>query len=209
MKNAVAIGLLGPILDQGGGNKRWERWRPTVSICQQEDLLIGRFIILYQRRYSRLLKQVIEDIRHVSPETEVVPHVIEFDNPWDFEEVYSALHDFAGTFPFDPETEEYLVHITTGTHVAQICLFLLTESRHFPARLIQTSPSQQLENKTSGDYVIIDLDLSKYDHYICASTRTGRRYFIPQIGNQHLQPPLQSAMEQIERVATNSVDPFC
>ena len=31
------------------------------------------------------------------------------------------------------------MHITTGTHVAQICLFLLAESRHLPARLLQTS----------------------------------------------------------------------
>ena len=40
--------------------------------------------------------------------------------------------------PVRPGEEEYLVHITTGTHVAQICLFLLTESRYFPARLLQT-----------------------------------------------------------------------
>ena len=64
-------------------------------------------------------------------------------DPWDFEEVYGALHDFARGYPFDPEREDYLVHITTGTHVAQICLFLLTESRHFPARLLQTSPPRR------------------------------------------------------------------
>jgi transcriptional regulatory protein RtcR len=34
------------------------------------------------------------------------------------------LHDLARGYPFDPDAEEYLVHITTGTHVAQICLFL-------------------------------------------------------------------------------------
>jgi transcriptional regulatory protein RtcR len=209
MKETVVIGLLGPVLDQGGGNKRWERWRPTVSICQQEDLLIRKFIILYQRRYSRLLKQAIDDIRHVSPETEVVPHAIEFDNPWDFEEVYSALHDFARTFPFDPETEEYLVHITTGTHVAQICLFLLTESRHFPARLIQTSPSQQLENKTAGDYAIIDLDLSKYDR-IAMRFNQERQDDISLLksGINTRNHPFNQLMEQIERVATNSVDPI-
>src|SRR5689334_945564 len=95
MKNIVAIGLLGPALDLGGGHKRWERWRPTVALCQHEDLLIRRFVLLYQKRYSRLLAQVIEDIRHVSPETEVIPHAIEFENPWDFQEVYGALHDFA------------------------------------------------------------------------------------------------------------------
>ena len=58
--------------------------------------------------------------------------------------------DFARAYPWD-DKEDYLVHITTGTHVAQICLFLLTETRHFPARLIQTSPPDA--------YSIIDLDL--------------------------------------------------
>ena len=59
---------------------------------------------------------------------------------WDFEEVYGNLHDFARAYPFDTDAEDYLVHITTGSHVEQICLFLLTESRHLPGRLLQTSP---------------------------------------------------------------------
>jgi sigma54-dependent transcription regulator len=35
------------------------------------------------------------------------------------------------------------VHITTGTHVAQICWFLLTEARYLPASLLQTSPARK------------------------------------------------------------------
>jgi hypothetical protein len=88
-------------------------------------------------------------------------------DPWDFEEVYAVLHDFARSYPFDPEREDYLVHITTGTHVAQICLFLLTESRHLPARLLQTSPPVARRAGHARDVVgtwrAIDLDLSRYD----------------------------------------------
>ncbi len=74
------------------------------------------------------------------------------------------MHDFSRQFPFDPDNEDYLVHITTGTHVAQICLFLLTESR----RLARTGSSRpglrgRMEHKVAGEYSIIDLDLSKYD----------------------------------------------
>ncbi len=72
------------------------------------------------------------------------------------------VHDFARSYPFDTEREDYLVHITTGTHVAQICLFLLTESRHFPARLLQTSPPRK-KNGGPGTVSIIDLDLSRFD----------------------------------------------
>ena len=87
-------------------------------------------------------------------------------NPWDFEEVFGALHDFSRSRSWSSESgEEYLVHISTGTHVGQICLFLLTESRHIPGRLIQTSPNngRSASNDPSGRYQIIDLDLSRYN----------------------------------------------
>src|SRR5262249_46525526 len=51
----------------------------------------------------------------------------------------------------------------TGTHVVQICLFLLTESRDIPGRLIQTSPPRRRRDGGPGTCTIIDLDLSKYD----------------------------------------------
>ncbi|MCP6280459.1 RNA repair transcriptional activator RtcR family protein, partial [Klebsiella pneumoniae] len=84
----------------------------------------------------------------------------------DFEEVYAALHDFASAYRFDTEHEDYLVHITTGTHVAQICWFLLTEARYLPARLVQTSPARRRDEDRHaiGTHSLIDLDLSRYDH---------------------------------------------
>ena len=93
-----------------------------------------RFELLYESRDKNLLVEVAKDIESASPETEVRPHEIQLRDPWDFEEVYATLHQFSRDYVFDTDQEDYLVHITTGTHVAQICLFLLTESRHFPAR---------------------------------------------------------------------------
>src|SRR5262245_42436361 len=132
----VVLGLLGSTLDAGLGNARWNRWRPTVSVCQHPDLLVRRFELLVQPAFMDLGRKVAADLRQVSPETEVHVRPIELRNAWDFEEVYGALHDFARSYPFRPEKEDYLVHITTGTHVAQICLFLLTESRYLPGRLL-------------------------------------------------------------------------
>ena len=43
--------------------------------------------------------------------------------------MYAQLFDWTQAYRFDTEREEYWTHITTGTHVAQICLFLLVESR--------------------------------------------------------------------------------
>lgn len=170
-KKCVVIGLLGVQLDQPRRSRdRWAAWRPSVAICQQDDLVVDRFELLVERRYSRLADQVVSDIETVSPETEVRTHSIALNDPWDLEEVYATLHQFSRDYSFDTDVEDYLVHITTGTHVAQISLFLLTESRHLPARLIQTSPpagrgrSPAREAETvQGTFQVIDLDLSRYD----------------------------------------------
>ena len=130
----MVIGLIGSTLDRGRGADRWNLWRPTVDLCRHEDLLVSRLELLHGRQETALAEVLSADIKSVSPETTVKPHVVDFGDPWDFEMVYGALHEFAAKYPFDPEREDYLVHVTTGTHVGQICLFLLTESRYLPGR---------------------------------------------------------------------------
>lgn len=165
MKKNVAIGFLGTQLDYAGkGASRWEKWRPTVALCQQENMVVHRLELLHDARSRGLASRVEHDIAAISPETEVRHVEMEWRDPWDFEEMYAALHDFARTYPFDTENEDYLIHITTGTHVAQICWFLLAEARYLPAKLLQTSPPRKREvANTIGNYAIIDLDLSRYD----------------------------------------------
>lgn len=108
-----------------------------------------------------MAETVARDIESVSPETSVRSNLIDFGDPWDFEHVYETLFKFARAYPFDPDSEDYRVHITTGTHVAQICLFLLTESRYLPGTLLQASPER--DRTTPGRIKFIDLDLSRYD----------------------------------------------
>lgn len=210
MKKIVVIGLLGPTLDIGKRARRWERWRPSVALCQHEDLLVGRFDLLYQKKFKSLQNLVVKDIKHISPETEIVSHEIGFRDPWDFEEVYAALHDFVKAYKFDQDHEQYLVHITTGTHVAQICLFLLTESNYLPANLLQTSPSseKEKENDVRGEYRIIDLDLSKYDR-IAMRFRQEMKDDITFLksGIETRNQAFNALIERIEQVAMNSTDP--
>ena len=165
MRKTVVIGFLGSVLDTAGkGPSRWEKWRPSVALCQHEDLLVRRLELIHDARNRRLAEEVQRDIQSVSPETDVRSVEMELRDPWDFEEVYTALHDFARGYAFDTEREEYLIHITTGTHVAQICWFLLTEARRLPARLLQTAPPRKKAVADSiGGYEIIDLDLTRYD----------------------------------------------
>lgn len=208
-KKLVVLGLIGTQLDRGEGPRRWEGWRPTVSICQHEDLLIDRLEILHDRQRTKLTEVVLGDIATTSPETETRSHLIEFKDPWDFEEVYGALADFARTYKFLPEREEYLIHITTGTHVAQICLFLLTESRHLPARLIQTSPPFERERGTPGRYSIIDLDLSRYDRIavrFAEEQREARTFLKSGIATRNAA--FNRMIEEIEQVAVASREPI-
>ena len=163
MRPTVVIGFLGSTLDASKfGPTRWNKWRPTVGLTMHEDLRVDRLVLLHGQMHTRLAAYVTEDIAAVSPETTVEPHLIQFNDPWDFEEVYGKLLDFARAFPFDPEAEDYLIHITTGTHVAQICWFLLTEAHYLPGRLLQTQPRRG-SNEGIGTWTVIDLDLSRYD----------------------------------------------
>lgn len=164
MKSVTVIGFLGSTLDASKfGPTRWSKWRPSVGLCMHEDLRVERFVLLHATRHSRLAEYVAEDIASVSPETKVERHILDFNDPWDFEEVYGKLLDFSRAFSFDPEAEDYLIHITTGTHVAQICWFLLTEARYLPGRLLQTQPARDAATVAQGIWSAIDLDLSRYD----------------------------------------------
>jgi transcriptional regulatory protein RtcR len=206
-KRTIAFSLLGPTLDAGKGPDRWSRWRPTVSLCQQEDLVVSRLELVYQARYTKLLEQIVKDVERISPETEVRPHRIEMDDAWDFEEVFAALHAFAQAYAFDTDAEDYLVHITTGTHVAQICLFLLTESRRFPARLAQTSPRPRVGGR--GSVSIIDLDLSRYDRLASRFAEERRQgASILKSGIATRNDAFNRLIDRVEHVALRSPSPI-
>jgi transcriptional regulatory protein RtcR len=155
----VVFGFYGTQLDGGIGAGRWQRWRPTISLFQHDELAIDRLILLVPDA-DAAPREFINDVVRLSPETTVETKVLALRDAWDFEEVYAALHDAARSLSL-ADDDDLLVHITTGTHVAQICLFLLTEARFLPGRLLQSSPPA-----VRGDaprYAIIDLDLGRYD----------------------------------------------
>jgi len=206
-RKTVAIGLLGTTLDVGKHPDRWQNWRPTVSLCRQPDLIVHRFELLHAKREVSLAKTIHTDIQTVSPETEVRRHEIEFGDPWDFEKVYEALFQFARGYAFDTDSEDYLIHITTGTHVAQICLFLLVESRYMPGRLVQCSPDR--DRSSPGTLKIIDLDLSRYDR-IASRFRQEQREGISYLkgGIETRNAAFNRLIEQIEQVAISTRDPL-
>ncbi len=203
----VVIGLYGTTLDGGLGRRRWQRWRPTVSLFQHEDMMIDRLELLVSEDHRSAAEVLVADIGTVAPETQVNLNTMTFSDPWDFEEVFSSLMAFAQQYPFNQDQEEYLIHITTGTHVAQICLFLLTEARYFPANLIQSSPMRK--EKGPGYYKIIDLDLSKYDSIasrFAKEQEEGAAFLKSGIETRNAR--FNQMIDQIEKVAIRSKSPI-
>lgn len=208
-KKNVAIGLLGATLDMGTGPKRWDRWRPTVDLCRHPELPLSRFELLYQPRYADLCGQVVEDIVEVSPETRVNKIPVDFRDVLDFEEVYGSLYEIAREYSFEPDRERYLVHITTGSHVAQICLFLLAESHLIPGVIVQTRPPGVKHYGEPGPLTVIDLDLSKYDK-IAQRFRMEARDDVSFLksGIDTRNEKFNRLIERIEQVAVNSREPI-
>jgi transcriptional regulatory protein RtcR len=209
MKPVTVIGFLGSTLDASKfGPSRWNKWRPSVGLTMHQDLRVDRFILLHGTAHRRLADYIVEDIASVSPETRVELRALDFVDAWDFEEVYGKLLDFARAEPFDPEAEDYLIHITTGTHVAQICLFLLSEARFLPGRLLQTQPTRGSVSPM-GRWTIIDLDLSRYDSIatrFAADAAEGQSFL--KSGIETRNPAFNRMIDEIEQVALRSKAPM-
>jgi transcriptional regulatory protein RtcR len=217
-KKTVVIGLLGTTLDQGQRVDRWQRWRPTVAVCQHPELPVDRFELLVSPTAGRLATQVTDDITVVSPGTEVRHHTLVLADPWDFSEVYAKLGDFADAYRWQPDREEYYLHITTGTHVAQICLFLLCETRAMPGRLLQSSPTRKVDRAGAsalgtlgnpGRLDIIDLDLAKYDRLAARfQARQHEGASLLKAGIATRNAAFNRLIDELEVVATRSRDPI-
>lgn len=211
MRKKVIIGFLGTKLDSGVTEKRWERWRPTVSLFAHDHFQPDALELLsFGAPQEGLVTTVLADLKTVRPEAEVRVHTLPVTDFWSFPEVYAALHEFAKTYTFRDDTD-YYVHLTTGTHVAQICLFLLTEARYFPANLVETGYRRDSDasNFWRGSLETIDLDLSTYD-------QLAKRFQKESLDSQDLlkggiltrNTAFNELIGRIERVALKSTAPI-
>lgn len=213
MKKTV-ISVLGTQKDAYGGTgpSRWDTWRPTIGLVQQDDLPIDELHLIFNSEYKNLAERVKADIMRVSPETTVIFDIIELKDPWDFEEVYEKFYDYAKSPCFHDERTQYYIHMTTGSHVEQICLFLLAESRHLPAKLIQTTPKEghvRHSKDPKGTHTVIDLDLSRYDKLAkrFEVERQDDLTFLKR-GIDTKNAAFNKLIETIERVAVRTSDPI-
>lgn len=206
----VVIGILGSRLDhQGLGLRRWNRWRPSISILLQDQFPVDKFLLLYHPNERQLAELTLADMRELRPGIEAIGYAVNYDDPWDFGQVYEQLHGFTREYEFDPERERYFVHITTGTHVAQICLFLLVEANFIPGQLLQTSPQGEQRNHPQGNCFIIDLNLTRYDQIAMRFEREAQEaiaYLKSGIATRNAD--FNALISQIEQVSIKSTAPI-
>lgn len=98
-----------------------------ILLCEQFDLLIDWFELLYLLDYMCFVNQVWDDFVCVLLYIDVWFMLVMFYDLWDFEEVYVMLYDYVCVYLFDFEYEDYLIYIMIGMYVVQICWFLFVE----------------------------------------------------------------------------------
>ena len=79
----TAISVLGTQKDAHGGSgpSRWDTWRPTIGLVQQESLPISELHLIFNKEFMNLAERVKADIKSVSPETKVLFDIIELKDP--------------------------------------------------------------------------------------------------------------------------------
>lgn len=127
-------------------------WRPSTAfaLAVQEKPrggTIDEYHLFYQpdhKSYGKVQAMGAEWIKNaierLSDGTRVSLEAINIGDGHDFETVYLSLKNFFKnhqTLFKDRENTRYFVNVTAGTHVAQMCLFLLTQERLIPAEVVQ------------------------------------------------------------------------
>lgn len=162
------ISFLGSEKDNRGFNdKRWNRWRPNVSLCMQDDFFVSELTLLITPGTESLANFIVDDIKIVSSKTKVTIHTLDFANdPWDFANTYSSIEALFSTLP--PEND-YFVNISTGTHATQFSMASLVMNGAISAKLIQVSSNQDAKtpkDKAKGGIRFIDFKHSRYDRLV-------------------------------------------
>ena len=202
----IVYSFIGVALDQKKNGDKINHWRPTIALATSNEIHFDELHLLWQSNYRSLSEELIAELKERAPQLKVVSHIVDFDDPWDFEEVYSKLYDFAAEQKPDPEANDYYIHISTGTHVMQISWFLLNESHHLPGKLLQSHPAT---GKNSRNFTIIDLDLARYDmiaQRFAAKQKSDLAFLKSGIATRNRK--FNALIETIEKVAVRSSEPI-
>ena len=174
----IVVSLLTPKRDgyeNSPENNQGTEKRPSVCLAQLRDLPFDHYYIFGypamfvektdpqkndKTKFNIMQEQIADAVKASSPNTALHWETgMPLADPWNLEEVFTAFRKWSDKIWKEiPHDADLFIHTSSGTHIEQISLFLLMESRHLPGKLIQTLPD--------GGYRIIDLAEEKYKQVV-------------------------------------------
>jgi len=204
MSKTIMHSFIGVELDGGVTEKRWTRWRPNVCLALSTEPRIDTLVLMHHEKHAELAQRVKADALSLNPKFEVELKQVDFE-PYDLVSTFLMMDELRSTIDFEPENQ-YLLNISTGTHIMQICSYLFVESKRWGGMLAQCAPS---EDKKKTIVSVIDLDLRRYDPIM-------NRYRLENLqgesqlkqGIQTLNPAFNAMVTKLQKVASKSRTPI-
>lgn len=101
-------------------------FRPTVALALQRTYPLECLFLLYEKKSSVLLMEITDAIKGYIECPKIVPVPIEFTDPYDFDDCFSALHTALDQIRKKTPLE-LLVSVNTGTHTMRFSFVLIAE----------------------------------------------------------------------------------
>jgi len=166
----IVVNILGERCIHGTKPQRWSQWRPTIAVCSQPDFVVHRLVLLHTEQQRKHLSILCADLQAVSPETEVELVTLPPYRSGNLVETYNVLRAFAAGYAINPQNNQYFVHTTPAHQIEQLCLLKLTESRYFPAQLLQTHPPTA--DRFAGSFSVQTIQLEPQDEPEFSSSKS-------------------------------------
>ena len=108
MKELVVIGFLEVFSTAAKVKSAGKNGGQVFHSPDSRSCPISRIELICDPKFRDLARICAQDIRSLSPNTEVRIAELGFSDAWDLEEVYGGLYDYARQYPFDLDSEELL-----------------------------------------------------------------------------------------------------
>jgi transcriptional regulatory protein RtcR len=179
--------------------ERAKKWRPTVGMCRK--IQPARLVLIILPKDREVAERVMEDVRLASPGTRIEVFALDDDPAWDLDASFDAICDVAERCGLDPDAEDVLAHVTTGTFIHHIAVYLAIESRILPGRAVMTTDR--------GQITVFDPESSRFD-------RIARRFAVKERRGADLlkagiatrNPAYNALIAKLQRVALGSRRPI-
>ena len=204
-------------------------WRPSTALAlslKNKGVDIDEYHLIFQPKWGKKGFQekaatyIQESIKRlVAPnQIKVSLDPIDIGNGHDFETVYCALYDYLQDYLCEHKKEHnnenpprYLVHVTSGSQAARMCLFLLAQNRWIPAECVQLWTEDPRDKNQIGKCAVTNPVLLSSESKKLAELRKKNAETNQLTLKQHIKTQdknYNKIIEDIEKIATRTNEPI-